>query len=149
MILIDANILIYAAVEDMPNHDLAKDWLEEKFNIHHKVAMPWISLIAFLRITTNARVFQKPLTIEQATSQISDWLEQEQVWIPQETTNHFKIITQLLNELGVAGNLVTDIHLAALSIEHGLTLCSFDRDFAKFKSVKWINPLDEGVIKNK
>ena len=142
MILVDANLLIYATTERAVQHEAAKAWLEERLNSGVRVGLPWVSLLAFVRITTNPRVFERPLSVERATTQVSDWLALATVWTPAATQQHARLLTQLLSEVGSGGNLVTDAHLAALSLEHGLTLCSTDRDFAKFKGVTWRNPLE-------
>ena len=143
MILVDANLLIYASYEGAVQHEAARVWLEERLNSGARVGLPWVSLLAFVRITTNPRVFERPLSVQQATSQVNDWLSLNTVWTPAATERHGQVLTQLLAEVGTGGNLVTDAHLAALSVEHGLTLCSTDRDFAKFKKLSWQNPLEE------
>lgn len=105
--------------------------------------MPWVSLLAFLRITTNARIFERPLSIQQACGQVGAWLALAAVWTPTATERHGTLLAQALEDVGEGGSLVMDAHLAALSIEHGLMLCSTDRDFAKFKGLNWQNPLEK------
>jgi uncharacterized protein len=100
--------------------------------------------MAFLRVTTNPRLFPRPLSMAKAWDQVSVWLACETVWTPAPTERHAGVLATLLAQPGVHGNLVTDAHLAALAIEHGLTLCSADGDFARFSSLRWINPLVEG-----
>jgi hypothetical protein len=94
--------------------------------------LPWPSLLGFLRIATNPRVFERPATVGQAWSQVAAWLDCEVAWIPQPTDRHRSILESLLAGPGVQANLIQDAHLAALSIEHGLVLCSTDSDFAPF-----------------
>jgi uncharacterized protein len=103
--------------------------------------LPWASLLAFLRITTNPRMFSHPAPMPKAWSQVGDWLACETVWVPTPTERHASILESLLAQNDVFGNLVPDAHLAALAVEHGLTLCSADGDFARFASLKWHNPL--------
>lgn len=141
MILVDANLLIYASHREAAQHEAAKAWLERSLSSGLRVGLPWASLLAFIRITTNPRIFERPLSVRQATQQVSEWLELAAVWTPAPTERHEKLLAQFLNGLGEGGNLVTDAHLAALSVEHGLTLCSTDRDFAKFTGLRWQNPL--------
>ncbi|UCH26530.1 MAG: type II toxin-antitoxin system VapC family toxin [Trueperaceae bacterium] len=141
MILVDANLLIYATYREAPQHQQTRAWLEEQINSGIRIGLPWISLLAFLRITTNPRVFERPLTGEQATEQVSEWLALASVWTPTATERHSKLLTQFLLDVGVGGNLVPDAHLAALSVEHGLILCSTDRNFAQFTGLRWHNPL--------
>ena len=141
MILVDANLLIYAHVETYSQHAAARDWLDGRLNGSARVALPWTCLLAFLRITTNPRLSARPVTIAGAWQQVIDWRSCEPVWIPEPTERHAQILGELLAQPGVHGNLVTDAHLAALAIEHGLTLCSSDGDFARFQGLRWINPL--------
>lgn len=141
MILVDVNILIHAANSGAMQHDTARAWLDEQLSGPAPVGLPWATLLGFLRISTARRIFSQPLTMSTAWSQISDWLSAEPTWIPQPTERHPDILGKLLSYSGIHGNLVPDAHLAALAIEHGLTLCSTDGDFARFSELRWINPL--------
>jgi len=141
VILIDANILIYSHVESFAQHDTARHWLDQQINGTTRVGMPWESLLAFLRLVTNARVFERPEPVAKAWQQVRDWLSCDSVWIPQPTERHVAVLNGLLSQPGVYGNLVPDAHLAALAIEHGLTLCSTDGDFGRFPILRWLNPI--------
>lgn len=141
MILVDANLLIYAHVRTFAQHERAREWLDARLNGTAPVGLPWTSLLAFLRLTTNRRVFERPEPISEAWRQVLAWLAAERVWIPQPTERHREILGELLAGPGVHANLVQDAHLAALAIEHGLILCSTDGDFARFAGVRWENPL--------
>lgn len=141
MILVDANLLIYAHVKSFPQHEQARSWLDARLNGDDPVGLPWPCLLAFLRITTNPKMFERPEPISAAWSQVESWLSAERVWIPSPTARHQEILGRLLSGSKIRGNLVQDVHLAAISIEHGLTLCSTDADFAKFIGVRWINPI--------
>lgn len=141
MILVDLNILIYATFEHMEEHRAARTWLEARLNSATRVGIPWTCLLGYLRITTNHRAFAGALTMKDAWGQIESWLACEPVWLPQPTERHSEVLGRLLSQPGVSGNLVPDAHLAALSIEYGLTLCSTDGDFARFRELKWLNPL--------
>jgi hypothetical protein len=141
VILVDANILIYAHVNSFPQHNAARDWLDQQLNGSTRVGLPWVSILAFLRLVTNPRVFEHPEPIHDAWRQICEWLACETAWTPQPTERHAELLGQLLALPGVHGNLVPDAHLAALAIEHGLTLCSSDGDFARFRDLRWQNPL--------
>ncbi len=141
MILVDANILIYSHVESFAQHNAARDWLDKQLNGTIGVGMPWESLLAFLRLVTNARVFEHPESIAQAWEQVQDWLLCNTVWIPQPTERHVSVLSELFSQPGVHANLVPDAHLAALAIEHGLTLCSTDGDFARFPGLRCMNPI--------
>jgi len=141
MILIDANLLIYAHVNNLPQHFVAKKWLDECLNSSPPVGLPWPSLLGFLRIVTNSRIFERPELIKDAWQQISEWLDCPSVWIPQPTERHAEILEGILFDLNITANLVPDAHLATLAIEHGLILCSADGDFGRFPGLKWHNPL--------
>lgn len=141
MILVDANLLIYARSASSPMHDAARTWLDSKLNGTAAVGLPWPSLLAFVRLTSNPRVFPRPLTLMDAWRQVEAWLDCSPAWIPTPTEHHRAILGPLLNEAGGGANLVPDAHLAALAIEHGVTLCSTDGDFARFSGLRWENPL--------
>lgn len=141
MILVDANLLIYANVSTFPQHARARDWLDSRLNGVAPVGLPWPSLLAFLRLTTNPRIFERPASMHDAWQQARTWMEADRAWIPQPTERHGEILSDLLVAPGVQANLVQDAHLAALAIEHGLILCSTDGDFARFPGLRWENPL--------
>lgn len=141
MILVDANILIYASLDAFDQHGRAAEWLDAQLNGTTRVGLPWVALVAFLRIVTNPRSFRRPVPMRAACEQLSQWLACETAWIPQPTEHHAETLVALLELPGIYGNLVTDAHLAALAIEHGLILCSTDGDFARFSKLRWINPL--------
>ncbi len=139
--LIDANILLYAVISDYPQHSDAKVWFEDQLNGPKRVGLPWPSLLAFLRISTHPRIFSYPLAISEAWEYVTQWLDLSNVWVPQAGDRHAEILGELLIPSGSSANLVPDAHLAALAIEHGLTVFSCDSDFARFKNLTWINPV--------
>ena len=141
MILLDANLLIYAHVDAFPQHRAAREWLDEQLNGVGPVGMPWPSVLAFLRVVTNPRGFQHAESMADAWAQANAWLACERVWVPQPSERHAELLAGLLQLPGVHGNLVPDAHLAALALEHGLVLCSSDSDFARFPGLRWQNPL--------
>jgi toxin-antitoxin system PIN domain toxin len=141
MILVDANLLVYAHVASLAQHGKAREWLDERLNGAPPVGLPWPSLLGFLRLSTNPRIFERPLSMIRAWRQVKEWLQCDPVWIPIPTEKHGKILESLLAEVGSRSNLVPDAHLAALAIEHGLILCSTDGDFARFHALRWENPL--------
>ena len=141
MMLIDANILIYAHVSSFVQHNPARDWLDQQLNGFARVGLPWISLVAFLRLVTNPRVFENPEPIADAWQQVRAWLSSDTAWVPQPTERHVDILGKFLASPGVHGNLVPDAHLAALAVEHGLTLYSTDGDFGRFQGLRWTNPI--------
>jgi uncharacterized protein len=141
VILVDANILIYSHVRSFSQHEAARDWLDQQLNGSTRVGLPWVSLLAFLRLITNPRVFERPEPMADAWRQVRAWLACETAWIPQPTERHADRLNELLALPGVHANLVPDAHMAALALEHGLTLCSTDGDFARFPTLRWLNPV--------
>lgn len=125
----------------MPQHEAAREWLDGRLNGTAQVGLPWPSLLGFVRITTNPRVFERPLPLADAWQQVVEWLGCPPAWVPVPTDRHAGLLGSLLRETGGAASLVPDAHLAALAIEHGLTLCSTDGDFARFSGLRWENPL--------
>ena len=140
MIVPDANLLLYSVNSKAPLHRRAKDWLELVFSGSETIGLSWVSLLAFLRVSTNP-LFPHPLPVDRAFDQIERWLGQPNSAILHPGPRHGGILRQLLVPLGTAGNLTSDAHLAALAIEHGAQLCSADSDFARFAGLKWKNPL--------
>ncbi len=140
--LIDANLLLYARDRSSPFHINARTWLENRLGGVTRVGLPWQCLVAFVRISTHPRVYRQPLSPNEAWQQVTEWLAAEPVWIPEPTTRHADVLGELVQRYQMRGNLVSDAHLAALAIEHGLQLCSADTDFARFAGLSWINPLN-------
>ena len=141
MILVDANLLVYAANQSAPEHDTARNWLDERLGGTARVGLPWPSLLAFVRIVSNPAILRDPVTPGAAWRQVLDWLECEAAWLPLPGDRHREVLGELLALPFVTSRLVPDAHLAALAIEHGLTLCTTDGDFARFPRLKWENPL--------
>ena len=141
MILVDANILLYAEDRTSGCHERARQWWDEQLSGPDPVCLCWAVLSAYVRIGTNPRVFERPLTLDEATDRVSSWLEQPCVRVIHATERHWDLLRSLLAESQARGNLVSDAHLAALAIEHGCVLCSTDLDFSRFPCLKWRNPL--------
>lgn len=141
MILLDANVLIYAVDSDAPHHAKARRWLERTLSGDTAVGLPWIVALAFLRITTRTGVLRHQLSAEQAIAFVDEWLEQPCVELVGPGAGHWPLLKKLLREVGAAGNLTSDAHLAALAIESGAELASTDHDFRRFAGVRVLNPL--------
>ena len=141
MILIDANLLIYAIDADSPHHEKARTWLETTLSSDIEVGLAWGVVLAFLRITTHPKIVRLPLRPEQALSYIDAWLAQPYVKLIAPTERHWPILRNLFKLTGMAGNLTSDAHLAALALEHGYTLYSADHDFKRFPGLSHVNPL--------
>ncbi|MEI6375534.1 MAG: TA system VapC family ribonuclease toxin [Actinomycetes bacterium] len=130
--LLDANVLIYAVDSSSPHHLKCRTWLEANLNQPRRVALPWQSIGAFLRITTHPRVVPNPLTSTEAWQFIGDWISAAPVWVPPITPSTLKVLGELMTAPGATGNLVPDAMLAAIAIEHGLTVVTADSDFTRF-----------------
>jgi toxin-antitoxin system PIN domain toxin len=141
VILVDANLLLYAYDTTSENHATARAWWERSLSDTQLVRLAWITVVAFVRITTHPRVFREPMTITEASEHVGSWLERPMVGLLDPGERHWSILSNLLREARATANLVTDAHLAALAIEHGATLCSTDRDFRRFPGLSWENPL--------
>lgn len=139
--LVDANLLLYVVQERASQHESAVAWLTEALNGSRRVGLPWQSLAAFLRISTHPRAFERPLDAATAWERVTDWLAAPAAWIPQPGIRHAELLGELVTRHDVRGDLVPDAQLAALALEHGLTVCSTDTDFARFTEVRWENPL--------
>jgi uncharacterized protein len=137
----DLNVLIHAVDESSDLHTNAKAWLEETLSGTETVAMAWTVLLGFVRLSTRSAVFERPLTVEEAFDLVDGWMERPSVVVVNPTERHMTVLRRLLVPLGTAGNLTTDAHLAAMSIEHDAELCSTDADFSRFPDVRWTNPL--------
>ena len=141
MILVDANILLYAEDSLHPRHQQARVWWDDQLSQAGPVCLCWTVLSAFIRIGTNPRVSEHPLSLEQAIARVQSWLDQPCTRVVRPTERHWTIFQQMLTDGQAVANLVTDAHLAALAIENGCELASTDSDFARFPKLKWSNPL--------
>jgi toxin-antitoxin system PIN domain toxin len=139
--LADANLLLFAVDASSRFHQAAAGWVTDALNGARRVALPWPVLTAFLRISTHPRAFAHPLSPDEAWGYVDEWLACETVWIPNPTERHGDILRTLVRSYQLRANLVSDAHLAALAVEHGLTVYSADTDFARFAEIHWVNPL--------
>ena len=141
MILVDANLLLYAYDASSREHERAKAWLEDVLSGTEQVGFAWVTILAFLRIATNARAMANPLAPEEAASIVESWLAQPCAVIVCPGERHWSILGPVLVREQVRGPLVTDAHLAALALEHGAILATQDRDFARFDGLRTVMPL--------
>jgi toxin-antitoxin system PIN domain toxin len=141
VILIDANLLLYAYHPRADQHEKSRAWLEAVLSGPELVRFAWLTLWAFLRIATNPRVFDRPLSPDEAETAISSWLAQPASGILEPGERHWEILCSLIRDGQAAGPLVMDAVLAALALEYGATLCTTDRGFARFPGIRWTNPL--------
>ena len=141
MIMVDANILLYAEDSLSAHHEAARTWWDAQLSGSSPVCLCWPVLTAFIRISTNARLHQRPLTLKEAVDRVQSWFEQPCVRIIQPTEQHWDILRQMLHDGNATANLVSDAHLAALAVEHNCRLCSTDAGFARFPKLNWHNPV--------
>lgn len=142
MILLDANLLLYAHNAGSAQFGAAKKWLEAVISEPEPVGLPWVSALAFLRISTNPRAFPDPYSIAEAVVILSDYFAVPSVVAIHPGSGHWELLSSLLEKSQARGDLVSDAHLAALAIENGATLCTTDRGFARFPGLRFLNPLD-------
>ena len=143
MILVDANILIYAVNRDADQHRKARNWLEQALSGTTEIGFAWIVILAFIRVTTRAGIMARPLHFTHALSYVDGWLSQSNAILVSPGERHWPIFRNLLSGTGSAGNLTSDVHLAALAVEYGAEIYSADYDFRRFTGIAHINPLDE------
>jgi hypothetical protein len=146
VILVDANLLIYAVFQDSQRHDAARIWLDSVLSGAEMVALPWAVLGAFIRLATNPRIMTQPLTLDDAMAHVNEWLDLPLVRSIVPTDRHREIFAQMLRGSMATGNLVSDAHLAALAFEHRCRLASTDDDFARFPDLEWFTPLDSASL---
>lgn len=142
MKLVDANVLLYAVNQDAPNHAVARRWLDRALGGEESVGFTWVVMLAFLRLTTRAGLFPRPLSVDDSIGVLQAWLNRPLAVVVEPTPRHLDILSGILGETGTAANLVTDAHLAAIAVEHGAEICSFDADFSRFRGVRWRPPGD-------
>ena len=141
MILVDANLLLYAYHSRAEQHERSRAWLEVTLSGPELVRFAWLTLWAFMRIGTNPRVFERPLSTSEAETVVSSWLAQPNAGILEPGERHWDILRKLMGEGQTTGPLVMDAVIAAIAVEHGATLNTTDRDFSRFSGLKWTNPL--------
>ncbi|MBK5294291.1 MAG: type II toxin-antitoxin system VapC family toxin [Acidobacteriia bacterium] len=141
MIIPDVNILIHAYNSHSNKHEAARLWWERTVASPRPIGMPWVTMLGFVRIMTQRSILENPVFPAEAIRRVRSWLACPRVEILLPGESHSEILFQLLEDLGTAGNLTTDAHLAALAIEYQCELASTDADFARFDGLRWFNPL--------
>jgi toxin-antitoxin system PIN domain toxin len=141
VILVDANLLVYANDQAAPEHPIARAWFEGILSRPDRVGIPWPSLLAFVRLVSNPAIVRAPVTPAAAWERASEWTRRDNVWLPLPGPRHGELLAGFFADSRITSRMVPDAHLAALAIEHGLTLCSTDGDFARFPGLRWQNPL--------
>jgi len=141
MILVDADLLIYAHHQAVEFHSRARAWFEAALRGSEGVGIAWMTVLAFLRITTNRHIFVHAFAMAEAEKIVAAWMRHPSISIVAEGERHWEILSRMLLAGQASSELVSDAHLAAQAIEHGATLCTTDRDFARFPGPRWKNPL--------
>lgn len=141
VIIPDVNLLLYAVISGFPHHSRAREWWERTVNSETQIGLTQPALFGFLRIATNARILHSPLAVSDAIDYVRDWLAQPNIDLLTPGPHHLDVALGLLQDIGTAGNLTTDVQLAAYAIEHQGEMHSNDTDFARFSNLKWVNPL--------
>lgn len=145
MKLLDANVLLYAYNADAPHHAAYRSWLESAFNDPDEiVALPWQTILAFVRIVTNRRAVSNPLTSETACKIVSRWLARANVITVGYGERFWQLFSEQVSAAKASGPLMTDAALAAIALEQGATLYSTDADFRRFPALKVVDPLHAG-----
>jgi uncharacterized protein len=143
MIILDANILLYAYSETSPHSSAARTWLQERITEGAAIGIPWMTALAFLRIASNVRAYRMSASLPLAIARLDELLQRPNVALIYETPMHWKTLKSLLIDGQATGNYVMDAHLAALAVEHGAELCTNDRDFTRFAGLRLINPVEQ------
>jgi toxin-antitoxin system PIN domain toxin len=131
---------MYSVHEQFEAHEAAKTWLDERLNETDGVGLPWGALLAFVRLSASPRVLSRPIALSEAAAVVNWWLSLPVTWTPHPSERHAQLLAELVGPESKP-DLVPDAHLAAIAIEHGLVLCSTDRDFARFEGLRWTDPL--------
>jgi uncharacterized protein len=138
--VVDANVLLYAVDTSAVHHSVAQNWLDDALAGHEAVGLPWVSMLAFVRVSTHRSIQVSPLTVDDALDIVDTWLDQPPAVIPSADAQHVRRMREMLSATGVGGNLVNDAHLAALAVQHRATVVTFDHDFGRFPGVRWQRP---------
>jgi toxin-antitoxin system PIN domain toxin len=139
--IVDLNVLLYAINRDSAHHESVRTWWESALSGEEPIGLAWTVILGFLRLATHPQIFPQPLEPTAAMERIDTWLANPNVRIAHEGEDHWRLLRELLDRSGTAGNLTTDAHLASVAIAHGATLVSCDADFARFAALRWENPV--------
>lgn len=140
MKVVDANVLLYAVDRQSPQHHVAKGWIDQALSGSESVVLPWLSLLAFVRISTHPSIYDHPLTVDQACDVVDQWLHAPAATSVEPREGHLERLRSALGQTGRGGNLVNDAHLAALALENRATVVTFDSDFGRFAGLRWEIP---------
>lgn len=142
MRLVDANVLLHAINADSRHHAASREWLVGALGGRDVVGLPWVSLLAFLRLATKPAIFPHPLSSREAIEQAREWISAPAAVLVHPDAGHAVTLFRMLDDVGVAGNLVTDAHLAALAVARRADIVSYDTDFDRFRQIRRVEPED-------
>ncbi len=142
MKIVDANVLLYAVNSASEHHRASRRWLDDALSGSDTVGLAWVPMLAFIRLTTKIGLFPRPLQPREALGQVSEWCSAPGAVIVAPTPRHGDVLGALLGQVGTGGNLVNDVHLAALAVEHRAAIVSYDSDFSRFDGLRWSRPED-------
>jgi hypothetical protein len=142
VIVPDVNLLLYAHVTAFAQHARAREWWEDLVNGEREVGLAAPAVFGFLRVATSRAIFARPLRATDAVELVDTWLALPNVQFALPGPRHLEIAFGLIRQLGTAGNMTTDVQIAALAIEHQAEVHSNDTDFGRFAALRWVNPLD-------
>jgi toxin-antitoxin system PIN domain toxin len=149
MILPDVNVLVHAYNKDSVHHAVARAWWEATLTQATPLVVPWAVLCGYVRLMTSARTLMFPITVQAAEKDVREWLSLPQLTVIEPGEKHADLFFGLLRSAGTGGNLTSDAHLAALALEFRAEVATCDTDFARFKGVRWFNPLDRASHRGK
>src|SRR3954469_17903697 len=141
MILPDVNVLVLAHRRDQDDHEQVRSWLEDEVNSDRPFALADVAVAGFLRIVTNPRIYERPSKLSTALDFVDGLVEQPTCVAVSAGPNHWDIFRRVLRAGDARANLVPDAHLGAIAIEHGATIATRDRGFARFGDVRWLDPV--------
>ena len=140
MKLVDANVLLYAVNRAAPHHEQSVRWLDNALVGQETIGFSWLVILAFARLSTKLGVVANPLSVDEAVELLEGWLGAPSAVIVEPRSNHIGNLATFLKDVGVAGNLTSDAHLAAIALEYRATIVSYDRDFDRIKGIRWERP---------
>lgn len=144
MLLVDVNVLLYAVDSSSVRHMQSKSWLTEALNGPGRIGLTWLVVVGFVRLATNPKLWPNPMSVDDALDEVDQWIAAPGSTVLEPTSRHLAVLRSLLGHTGTAANLTNDAHIAAIAIEHGIGVCSFDTDFDRFVGVERIEPGNAG-----
>lgn len=140
MDVVDVNVLLYAVNPDAPHHRSSHRWLQDSLNSPGALGLTWAALVGFVRLATHPTIWPDPMDVGAALDLVDTWLTAPGSTVLEPSPRHAVTLRGLLEETGSGANLTTDAHLAAIALDHGAGICSFDLDFERFAGLRRTSP---------